>query len=190
MAKYSYELKMKIVQDYLNQRGGYLFLANKYGISGKTTIQKWVASYKAMGKESLKRSRQIKSYSVQFKRDAVELYLTTEVSYQDLAIALDVNNPALLANWVRKYRSDGIEGLSKRKGRPPKMSPGKKSKNTEPHKTEGSQELHIEELEKRVHRLEIENAFLKELRRLRSEESQKPMKKSQESSTPSEDGSN
>ena len=57
-----------------------------------------------MGKESLKRSRQIKSYSVQFKRDAVELYLTTEVSYQDLAIALDVNNPALLANWVRKYR--------------------------------------------------------------------------------------
>ena len=34
MAKYSYELKMKIVQDYLNQRGGYLFLANKYGIFG------------------------------------------------------------------------------------------------------------------------------------------------------------
>ena len=48
---------MKIVQDYLNQRGGYLFLANKYGISSKTTIQKWVASYKAMGKESLKRTR-------------------------------------------------------------------------------------------------------------------------------------
>ena len=37
------------------------------GYSGKTTIQKWVASYKAMGKESLKRSRQIKSYYVQIQ---------------------------------------------------------------------------------------------------------------------------
>lgn len=190
MAKYSYELKLKIVEDYLNRKGGFAFLADKYGISSKTIVEKWVASYKAMGKESLKRSRQNKSYSVQFKINAVELYLTTEMSYQNLAIELEMNNPSLLAKWVQVFHSEGIEGLSKAKGRPPKMTPDKLSRDVESRKTEGSQETHIEELEKRVHRLEIENAFLKELRRLRSEESHKATNKSQESFTPSEDDSN
>ena len=100
MAKYSYELKLKIVEDYMNGKGGYNFLAGKYGIADHSTVRKWVTSYKTLGKDSLKRSRQNKSYSVQFKLDAVELYLTTEMSYQELATELEMNDPTRLAGWV------------------------------------------------------------------------------------------
>ncbi|UJF14731.1 IS3 family transposase [Jeotgalibaca sp. MA1X17-3] len=161
MAKYSYELKLKIVEDYMNGKGGYYYLANKYGVTSDSTVKKWVNSYKAMGKDSLKRSRQNKSYSVQFKVNAVELYLTTEMSYQNLAIELEINNPSLLARWVQVFHSEGMEGLSKAKGRPPKMTPDQHSKDQESRETNGSQEPHIEELKKQVHRLEIENAFFK-----------------------------
>lgn len=33
MAKYSFELKYKVVQTYLNGDGGYNYLAQKYGIN-------------------------------------------------------------------------------------------------------------------------------------------------------------
>lgn len=33
-----------------------------------------------------------------------------------------MNNPSLIVNWLRMYRTLGIEGLSKQKGRPPTMT--------------------------------------------------------------------
>ena len=190
MAKYSYELKLKIVEDYMNGKGGYNFLAGKYGIADHSTVRKWVTSYKTLGKDSLKRSRQNKSYSVQFKLDAVELYLTTEMSYRELANELELNDPTRLASWVRTIHSDGIDGLSKPKGRPSKMTHDKNRQNPDKVKPKGLVEPDVKALEKRIRHLEIENAFLKELRRLRSEESQKTTNKSQESSTSSEDDLN
>lgn len=35
MAKYSFEFKQKVVQEYLNDEGGYVLVAKKYGISNK-----------------------------------------------------------------------------------------------------------------------------------------------------------
>ena len=66
------------------------------------------------------------AYSVQFKKDAIELYLTTEISYRELALKLGMTNSTLIANWVRAFRAEGIEGLSKSKGRPPQMKNDKK----------------------------------------------------------------
>ena len=40
MAKYSFEFKMQVVNDYLNGNGGYRYLAQKYGISQDSTIRK------------------------------------------------------------------------------------------------------------------------------------------------------
>ncbi|MFC0726951.1 helix-turn-helix domain-containing protein, partial [Enterococcus faecalis] len=65
----------------------------------------------------------------QFKLDAIELYLTTELSYQEVANLLKIRNPSLIANWLRTYQKFGIERLSKQKGRPPTMS---KKKRNEP----------------------------------------------------------
>lgn len=95
MSKYSYEFKKKIVKDYLSGKGGYRFLAQQYGIPDKKQIQKWVDSYKTFGDEGLKRSREKKNYSFEFKLHVVELYLTTEVSYRELALSVGINNPSI-----------------------------------------------------------------------------------------------
>lgn len=42
MTKYSYEIKKKIVLEYLSGKGGYKYLAQQYGIPDHKTIQRWV----------------------------------------------------------------------------------------------------------------------------------------------------
>lgn len=77
MAKYSFEFKL--VHDYLSGQGGLRFLAKKYGIKHNSQISKWINAYKELGEEALLRSRKGKNYSVQFKLDAIELYLTCPI---------------------------------------------------------------------------------------------------------------
>ena len=122
MAKYSVEFKLKIVQEYLKGDIGYRALAHKYGIPGKKRIELWVAKYRVMGEKGLQRSRKNETYSFQFKLHAVELYLSTEMSYQDLALQLKLKSDGILVNWVRRYRAVGIDGLKpQRKGRRPQV---------------------------------------------------------------------
>ena len=83
MAKYSFEFKLKLVHDYLSGQGGLRFLAKKYGFKDSSQISKWINAYKELG-EGTSQSKN-KNYSVQFKLDAIELYLTTELSYQEVA---------------------------------------------------------------------------------------------------------
>ena len=71
---------------YLNGEGGKIYLAQKYGVSAPSNIKKWVDNYKSQGDEGLMRSRKQEKYSFEYKLRVVELYLTTEVSYQELAI--------------------------------------------------------------------------------------------------------
>ena len=42
------------------------------------------------------RPRQNKKYSFKFKLFVVELYLSSEVSYQELALSQGINNPSLI----------------------------------------------------------------------------------------------
>lgn len=105
MAKYSYEFKLKVVQAYMNGEGSYDYLSKKNKISTSSRLKEWVASYKKFGKEGLMRSN--KNYSFQFKLSVVELYLTSEVSYQELALSQDIKNSALIARWVNDFRIAG-----------------------------------------------------------------------------------
>ena len=115
MAKYTFELKLKIVHDYLDGKGGSDYLAKKYSIKAPSQVKRWINAYQEFGEEGLVRKRQKKKYSVQFKLDAIELYLTSELSYREVANTLNMNNPNLIASWMRQFREGGIDGLSKRK---------------------------------------------------------------------------
>src|SRR5574344_1387693 len=126
MAKYSYEFKLQVVQAYLDGEGGYRYLSKKYGVPSKRDIEKWVFAYKAFGKDGLMRSRKNESYSFEFKLHVVELYLTTEVSYQELALSVGINNPPLIARWVNDHRIAGPDALKvKSKGRQKKLNKAK-----------------------------------------------------------------
>ena len=192
MAKYSYEFKKKVVQAYLNGEGSYVHLANKYGVKDKKQVSDWVHSYNEFGNDGLIRSRKNKEYSFQFKLFVVELYLSSEVSYQKLALSQGINNPALITRWVNDFRNAGPDALRpKKKGRNKTLK--KDKKNADPKQIEytpvDTSAEHIKELEDELLRLRIENAYLKELRRLRLEE-ETLRKKQRGSSTVSEESSN
>lgn len=51
------------------------------------------------------RSRQRQIYSFEKKLSVVELYLTSEISYQDLALQVGITNPCMIANLdYQKYK--------------------------------------------------------------------------------------
>ena len=130
MAKYNTEFKMKLVKEYLEGKIGYKELAKKYNIPNKCAIQTWVSAYKAHGYEGLKVKRKNTQYTLEFKLDVVNLYLTGEMSYQSLANELKINNPSIITRWVNDFRKKGIEGLKpKKRGRPSKMPKTPKKSN-------------------------------------------------------------
>ena len=192
MAKYSYEFKQKVVQEYLNGKGSYEYISKQSNMPDKKQVRIWVNAYKELGKEGLMRSRKNKNYSFQFKLSVVELYLTSEVSYQELALSQGINNPSLVARWVNDYRIAGPDALRpKKKGRKKTLDirEFKKPSKSDEEKPVDTSAEHIKELEDENLKLRIENAYLKELRRLRLEE-ETLLKKQRESSTVSEESSN
>lgn len=193
MAKYSFEFKKQIILEYLSGGGGSNFLAKKYGVPQGKMVRNWINSYKEFGDDGLRRSREKKNYSFEFKLHVVELYLSSEVSYQDLAISQGINNHAMIAKWVNDFRIAGPDALRpKKKGRKKTLNSKNNAKtvvqSTEAIQVDASAE-HVKELEDELLKLRIENAYLKELRRLRLEE-EALLKKQRESSTASEESSN
>jgi Transposase and inactivated derivatives len=189
MAKYNFEFKKKIVQSYINGDGRYLYLAKHYGIPGTKPIRGWVATYKKYGFDGLLRSRKKQTYTFDFKLHVVELYLTTEVSYQELALSVGIKDPASACKWVNDFRIAGPDALRpKRKGRRKKVD---KPKSVAQNKDDDSSDTseYIKQLEEDLLKLKIENAYLKELRRLRLEDEAR-LRERLESSTASEENSN
>lgn len=115
MSKYTFEFKKKVVMAYLNGEGGKIYLAQKYGVSAPSNIKKWVDNYKSQGDEGLMRSRKQEKYSFEYKLRVVELYLTSEVSYQELAIREGIHNPAQICKWVNDFQIAGPDALRPRK---------------------------------------------------------------------------
>ena len=192
MAKYSFEFKKKVVLEYINGEGGTQYLSTKYGLGSNSQLRKWLVAYKEFGDEGLKRSRKKENYSFEKKLSVVELYLPSEISYQDLALQEGITNPSMIVNWVNRFRVAGPDALRPRKkGR-------KKTLNTSDDNTQNklveessvdTSAEHVKELEEELLKLRIENAFLKELRRLRLEDEAK-MREELGSSVVSEDDSN
>ena len=191
MSKYSFEFKKKVVQAYLNGEGGRPYIANKYGIPASSNVMQWVNNYKQFGDDGLKCSHQNKKFSFERKLAVVELYLSSELSYQELALQEGILHPSQIARWVKDFLAIGPDALRPRKkGRRKTLDTPQKDNRTEI--TEKSyvntSAEHVKALEDELLKLRIENAFLKELRRLRLEEEAK-MRDMRESSTASEDHS-
>ena len=167
MAKYSTEFKMKVVKEYLETSISYKSLSGKYCIPSEIVVKRWVNAYKSQGYEGLKVKRENTQYTLEFKSNVVNLYLTGEMSYQSLANELKINNPSMIARWVIDFREKGIEGLkSKKRGRPSKMSKSpKKSKDA---KVESSAKItNLEndsltqaQLKEKIKKLEEKNYWL------------------------------
>ena len=193
MAKYSFEFKKQIVLEYLSGAGGSDFLAKKHGVPQGKMVRNWINIYREFGDDGLRRSRKKKNYSFEFKLHVVELYLSSEVSYQDLAITQGINNSAILVKWVNDFRIAGPDALRpKKKGRKKTLGSNEKTETVTLNVGEATVDTsaeHVKQLEDELLKLRIENAYLKELRRLRLEE-EALLRKQRESFTASEESSN
>ena len=133
-----------------------------------------------------------KIYSFKEKLSVVESYLTNEISYQELAIQVGINNPSMISRWVNEFKIAGPEALRPhKKGRKRTLNKSQ-TKKTDPQVQQPMVDIsveHVQELEDELLKLRIENAFLKELRRLRLEDEAK-MRELRKSSPVSEDHSN
>ena len=199
MAKYSLIFKLKVVTAYLNGEGGYEYLTKKYGVKNTSQVRHWISAFKEFGKDGLCRKRNNTRYTSEFKLAVVESYLTSELSYRQIALQYGLNNPSLIARWKSDFMKYGANTFVERpKGRIPTMSrtdekakitTHTKSRNQKKKKELTPEQARILELEKQLRYAQIENAYLKELRRLRLEDARK-MKEQQESLAVSEENSN
>ena len=199
MAKYNLTFKLKVVTAYLNGEGGYEYLTKKYGVKATSQVRHWISVFKEFGKDGLCRKRNNTRYTSEFKLAVVESYLTSELSYRQIALQYGLNNPSLIARWKSEFMKYGANAFVERpKGRIPimsqtdeqaKITTHTKSRNQKKKKELTSEQARILELEKQLRYAQIENAYLKELRRLRLEDARK-MKEQQESLAISEENSN
>ena len=186
LKKYDYEFKKKVVEEYLEGEHGYRYLAQKYQMPTDSLIERWVKAYKVLGDDGLKPHKS-KRYTFQFKLDMVESYLASGMSIQEFALSVGMSDPGTISSWINSYQTGGSNALRpKSERRKPKMPKTKKSGSEKLSDT--SNEEYLKELEEENLRLRIENAYLKEMRRLRLEDEARNGR--QESSTVSEDRSN
>lgn len=196
MAKYSFEFKKKVVKEYLEGKGSARKLAQKYHIGNHgdhKQVLKWIAAYNKFGEDGLRRSGKKAVYSFEYKLHVVESYLSSEISYQELALSQGIRNPAQICKWVNDFQIAGPDALRpKKKGRKKSLDSTKKNKtaNQNVYETPVNTSVeYVKQLEDELLKLRIENAYLKELRRLRLEE-ETLLKKQRGSSTVSEENSN
>ena len=80
----------------------------------------------------------------------VGLYLSSEVSYQELALSQGINNPSLITRWVNDFRIIGPDALRpKKKGRKKTLdiSKFKKPSKSNEEKPVDTSDEHVKELE-------------------------------------------
>ena len=127
-------------------------------------------------------------YNYELKKKIVNAYMNGEGGEKFLANKYCLKSSTNVMKWVNDFRIAGPDALRpKRKGRRSKVSKPKESKSTNIETFSNNSE-YLKQLEDENLKLRIENAYLKELRRLRLEG--KPQNKKRESSAASEDHSN
>ena len=158
--KYSEELKVAAVSEYLNGVGSQAFICKKYGISPRGVLQKWINLYNSHRELRPSRGRGSDIYMTKGRNTTYEERVEI-VSYcigqgNDYAATIEKYGVSYqqIYGWVRKYNEKGAEGLVDKRG---KRKP--ESEMTELEKLRAENKM----LEARNKRLETENAVLKKL---------------------------
>ncbi len=160
--KYSAELKLQAVQDYLSGKYSQYELIDKYKIASRTQLQRWICKYNSHssfksvdgGARAMTKGR---STTWQERIDIVLHCMAYERDYGKTAAQFKVSYNQVY-QWVKKYEDGGEDALQDGRGR--KKAPEELTE-AERHKME------LKKLEYEIERLKAENAFLKKLEELK-----------------------
>jgi transposase len=154
---YSTELKLEIVQRYLECTIGLKVLAKEYSVT-PGDIQKWRDFYREHGVDALCTTNG--TYSGDFKVSVVEYMHITGASLRHTAAHFNIPSKDSIQKWERIYYEEGKEALyDERRGRASKM--GTKQPRKQKNNVANNEELLTE-----VQHLRMENEYLKKLNAL------------------------
>jgi transposase-like protein len=160
MSKYSKEFKLAVIQHYLSGRGGFKTIADQYGVK-YAHVRKWVHAFKAHGQESFVQGHT--KYSGTFKLSVLQQMKQHQLSINQAASQFNIPAPSTISRWQRLYNEGGITALEpKPRGRPSMP----KRHEIQALLAKPSSELTPDELLRKLHYLEVENAYLKKLQAL------------------------
>lgn len=167
MGKYSIELKLSAVQDYINGSESIRAVANKFKIP-KTALHQWVKKYEYHGINGLNDS--YTDYSQDFKMDVLKYINDTGASCEEASAVFNISHSVLVRKWKYLFETLGEDAINvKPEERPPTM----KKQPNEGQPVEGSDEA----LRAEIERLRMENAYLKKLAALVQEKKRLQNKK-------------
>lgn len=110
--KLSFELKLEIYEKHL---AGYSlnYLADKYHLA-KTTVRHFCNLADRHGTDILRRSKK-KTYSNQFKLNAINRVLIGHESSKSVAVDLGLSCNGMVTTWIKSYIKNGYNVITKKK---------------------------------------------------------------------------
>ncbi len=121
--KYSVELKLQAVQDYLSGKGSQQKICEKYGILSHTQLQNWIMWYNSHKEFKERRGARTEIYMAKGRKTT----LAERIEIVEYCIEHGKDYPATIEkygvsyqqiySWVRKYGEKGIDALRDGRGR-------------------------------------------------------------------------
>lgn len=159
--KYSPELKMQAVNDYLSGTGSFLEVSKKYGLRSSTQLKRWLKVYNAHGDfNSVKQSgggnymNQGRNTTLEERVQIVKECIACGKNYGETALKYPVSYQQV-RNWTLRFEQMGEAGLQDRRGR--------RKKDQTPRSELELAQIEIEQLKHKLYLVEMENALLKKL---------------------------
>ena len=164
LKKYSAELKLKAVQEYLNGEGSLWDICHKYNIKNEKSLREWILWYNGHREFKERSSGKGEIYMTKGRKTTQEeraeiVAFCIEHNY-DYGLTVETYNVSYqqVYAWVRKYEEGGVDKLRDNRGRTKQVE-----EMTEVEKLKAEMKI----LEAKNRQLEIENEFIKKLQELK-----------------------
>ncbi len=102
------KVKLSAVKEYLGGNGSLNKMAEKYGVC-RSTLQKWLLNYELFGEVGLQHRLQNHHYPESLKRQALESYLSGQLSIEAVCKKYQLRSRSQLESWIVMY--NGQKGL-------------------------------------------------------------------------------
>lgn len=99
------EWRAMIAQEYIAKAGSSYDIAAKYGVNSKTVLR-WAQRYKVQGLNAFIRGTGNTHYTSDFKMICIELYISGELSIDEIVAKYNISSNYVLREWIKRYNAN------------------------------------------------------------------------------------
>jgi len=104
-AKVSPDEKLKAVKNILNKEHTLREVADRYDLH-HSSVEKWITIYKTFGADGFYTTNHYSHYSEELKQKAVEKYLTTDSTLQDICVEFKLRSISQIQRWIAESEEE------------------------------------------------------------------------------------